>query len=122
MEQVVMTLSDNDEKRKHSRVAFATPILIQIEANGEKIDFKGNSRDLSLKGVFIDTQKIFAVGTKCSIKVYITGTIDKLALLMDGSIVRSNESGMGIEFASMNVDTYSHIKNIVSYNSLDNSI
>ncbi len=117
-----MAVSDNDERRKHTRVEFATSILIQIEADGEKIDFKGSSSDLSLKGVFISTQNILAVGTKCSIKVYLTGTIDKLALLMDGSIVRSNENGMGIEFTSMDVDTYSHLKNIVNYNRLDNSM
>ncbi len=117
-----MKASDNDEKRKYSRVEFATPILIQIEAGGEKIDFKCSSSDLSLKGVFISTQNIFAVGTKCSIKVCLTGTIENLALLINGSIVRSNENGMGIEFASMDVDTYSHLKNIVNYNSLDDSI
>ncbi|MCP4672812.1 MAG: PilZ domain-containing protein [Desulfobacula sp.] len=117
-----MAVSDNDERRRHARVDFATPILIQIEADGEKIDVKGSTSDLSLKGIFIGTQNILAVGTKCSIKIFLTGTRDKLALLMEGSIVRSNENGMGIEFMSMDVDTYSHLKNIVNYNSLDNSI
>ncbi len=41
---------------------------------------------------------------------------------MKGTVIRISENGMGIEFDSMDVDTYSHLKNIVHYNSADDSI
>ena len=107
---------DNDERRKHSRVEFATRVEIQVEAEETLIELKGSSKDLSLKGLFIGTNAEFAIGTKCLVKVYLTGAIDEIELIMKGSIVRKGEQNMGIEFNSMDVDTYSHLKNIVKYN------
>jgi len=106
----------NDERRKHSRVEFATKIQIQIEAQEKLIELKGSSKDLSLKGMFAGTKTEFALGTKCLVKVYLTGMIERIELIMKGSIVRAGDKGMGIEFDSMDVDTYSHLKNIVKYN------
>ena len=117
-----MAVSNNDEKRKHSRVGFSTTIRIVFEADGEKINIEGSSRDLSLKGVFISTKTKFPSGTRCSVKVCLTGGMDKIELVMKGTVVRVSDSGMGIGFDSMDVDTYSHLKNIVYYNSIDDSV
>ncbi len=111
--------SNNDERRKHLRVGFTTAIQVLLEADGEEINLQGNSRDLSLKGILINTKKRISSGTKCLIKVYLTGSIDKIELLMKGTIARAGENGMGIAFDYMDVDTYSHLKSIVSYNSID---
>ena len=116
-----MAASKNDERRQYSRVGYTTVIHILLEADGERIDIEANSRDLSLKGIFVTTEKKFSSGTKCAITVYLTGTIDKIELLMKGTIVRVSDNGMGIGFDSMDVDTYSHLKNIVQYNSMDES-
>jgi len=117
-----MVTSKNDEKRKHSRVGFTTKIKIKLSADGKEVDLKGSSRDLSLKGMFISSENHFSSGTKCSIKVYLTGGIDKIELQMKGTVIRNSDNGMGIVFDSMDVDTYSHLKNIVHYNSRDDSV
>lgn len=117
-----MAVSNNDERRKHSRVGFTTEIHIQLEADGRQINLQGSSRDLSLKGIFIRTKAKFSSGTKCTIKVYLTGGVEKIELLMKGTIVRAGDNGVGIVFDSMDVDTYSHLKNIVYYNSSDDSV
>jgi len=117
-----MAVSNNDERRKHSRVGFTTTIQILLEADGKQINLEGSSRDLSLKGIFIRSQDRLPAGTKCAIKVYLTGTIDKIELLMKGTVVRVSDNGMGIGFDSMDVDSYSHLKNIVNYNSVDASV
>jgi hypothetical protein len=119
-----MAVSKNDERRKHSRVGFTTQIQILLDADGRQIDLQGNSRDLSLKGLFVSTKAKFAGGTKCSITVYLTGGIEKIELLMKGTIARVSDQGLGIVFDSMDVDTYSHLKNIVRYNSsiIDDSV
>lgn len=117
-----MAASKNDERRKYSRVRFTTVIQILLEADGEKINLEASSKDLSLKGIFVTTKKKFSSGIKCAIKVYLTGTIDKIELQIKGTIVRVGDTGMGIGFDSMDVDTYSHLKNIVRYNSMDESV
>lgn len=117
-----MVISNNDERRKHSRVGFTTEIQIMLEADGKVVDLKGSSRDLSLKGIFISSEDTYASGTKCSIRVYLSGGIEKIELQMKGTVVRAGENGIGIAFDSMDVDTYSHLKNIVYYNSSDDSV
>jgi len=117
-----MAVSNDDERRKHSRVGFLTQIEIRIEADGKKNILEASSKDLSLKGIFVSTEKRFPLGTKCLITVYLTGGIDKIELLMEGTVVRVTDNGFGIEFDSMDVDTYSHLKNIMYYNSMDDSV
>jgi hypothetical protein len=116
-----MAVSNNDEKRKYSRVGFATELRVQIKADGKEINLEGSSRDLSLKGIFLSTETKFSCGTKCSVMVCLTGSIEKIELLMKGTVVRNSDNGMGIVFDSMDVDTYSHLKNIVRYNRMDES-
>ena len=116
-----MAVSNNDERRKHSRVGFETAIQIVLEADGRQINLQGNSRDLSLKGMFVSTNDSFSSGTKCAITVCLTGGVENIELLMNGTIARVSDAGMGIVFDSMDVDTYSHLKNIVHYNRGDGS-
>jgi hypothetical protein len=116
-----MAITDNDEKRKYSRVGFTTQIQIMFEADGNIVNLDGKSSDLSLKGLFVSTEEKFSMGTTCSIKVYLSSGIEKIEMLMKGTVVRADKAGLGIVFDSMDMDTYSHLKNIVYYNSIDAS-
>lgn len=112
-----MATVNNDEKRKHTRVGFATEIHILIDSEGQQIRLDGNSNNLSLTGLFVETRTRFSIQTKCLVNIYLTGGIDKIELSINATVVRDTGTGMGIEFDSMDVDTYSHLKNIVYYNS-----
>jgi hypothetical protein len=114
-----MAVLDNDDRRKHTRVGFTTEIQIILQIHKKQIILEGNSRDLSLKGIFVRTDKLFSRGTICSVKIYLTGGIEKIELLIQGTIARETEAGIGITFTAMDVETYSHLKNIVQYNSID---
>jgi len=116
-----MVASKDDERRKHSRVGFATQIEIILKTQANQIDLEGSSKDLSLKGIFVRTDKQFERGTACRVNVYLTGGIEEIKLSMEGSVVRQTDTGIGIDFDSMDVDTYSHLKNIVRYNRVDDS-
>lgn len=116
-----MTVTNDDDRRKHSRVDFTTEIKIVLDLDAKRVNLEGNSRDLSLKGIFVHTDQRFPTGTKCSVKVYLTGGIDQIELAMHGTIVRHTDRGVGIVFDSMDVETYSHLKNIVQYNSIEDS-
>ncbi len=115
-----MAVLNNDNRRKHSRVGFATEIKIELKTK-DKVKLEGSSKDLSLKGIFVSTDKRFARGTLCFVKIYLTGGIEKIELLIEGTIVRQTDTGIGIIFNSMDIDTYSHLKNIVVYNRVEGS-
>ena len=115
-----MTVLNDENRRKHSRVGFATQIKIDLKTK-DPVRLEGSSKDLSLKGLFVITDRRFARGTLCSVKIVLTGGIEKIELLIEGTIVRQTDVGIGIIFNSMDVDTYSHLKNIVVYNRVDDS-
>ncbi|HKL00484.1 MAG TPA: PilZ domain-containing protein [Desulfotignum sp.] len=111
-----MTVSHHDDRRRHSRVDFATRIQVLLDKDGQQEELEGHSKDLSLKGIFVSTDKRFAPGTRCVVKICLTGTVEKIELVMKARVVRQTSLGIGIVFDSMDVDTYSHLKNIVQYN------
>ncbi len=112
-----MTHSKMENRRKYGRVEFESPIKIMLNINGETVELSGSSKDLSLKGIYIDTSQPFEPGTTCSVKIHLTGSSEKIELVIQASIARQTDRGMGIIFESMDVDTYAHLRNIVKYNS-----
>ena len=114
--------SNKDNRRKYSRVGFATRIEIILKADGKQVILDANSKDLSLKGLFVETDQQFPLKTRCEVNIHLSGGIDDIKLAIQGCIVRQTESGIGIVFESMDVDTYTHLKNIVRYNSGDESV
>ena len=103
------------ERRGRLRVGFDTRII--LAAGDAEIQTEGHSRDLSISGIYVKTHEKIAVNTPCTVKVLLSGTAEPLALKMDGRIVRTDGSGVGIAFESMDLDSYAHLKNIVRYNS-----
>ncbi|MFO7559868.1 MAG: PilZ domain-containing protein [Desulfobacterales bacterium] len=108
-----MSLEDH-EKRKKQRVAFKTKITLKTDLS--ELNIEGSSKDLSLKGVFIHTNENIALNTKCDIEIYLTGMTEKFVLNMHGSVIRKENSGIAVEFTTMDLDSYTHLKNILRYN------
>ena len=114
-----MTPFNSDNRRKFDRVDFSTPIKIILNIDGKDINLSGSSKDLSLKGIYIDTTRRFEPGTPCLISIHLSGSTENIELKIQASITRQTDKGMGIAFDSMDVDTYAHLKNIVKYNSME---
>ena len=104
----------NEERRKKTRVHFRTQVIIKTEKS--EIVAEANSEDISIKGVYVNTEKKIPVGTPCDIEILLTGTSTRLALTINGVITREDSSGLGITFDSMDLDSYIHLKNIIMYN------
>lgn len=112
-----MSISDKDDRRKYSRVVFTTKIEIHmLDESGQNVQFVANSKDLSQRGLFVKTDKRPMLDTACRVTVYLSRGIDDLKLEIQGRIVRYTDAGFGIEFESMDVDTYTHLKMLVLYN------
>ncbi|MFH2065722.1 MAG: PilZ domain-containing protein [Pseudomonadota bacterium] len=111
-----MTAADVD-RRKKLRVDFKTSIILKTDQS--EIRIEGSSRDLSLKGIFIHSHDAAAVGTKCQVEVNLTGMTEQLNLYMQGKIIRKDQNGIAVEFESMDLDSYTHLKNLVRYNTTD---
>ncbi|UFS69075.1 PilZ domain-containing protein [Geomonas sp. RF6] len=100
-----------DEKRSFSRVGFKVNALLQ----GEGVALKGEVKDLSLHGVFVETEGALPVGTDVELTVYLSAPPDPVVIKVTGSVVRSGEGGIGCTFDKIDLDSFAHLRRIISY-------
>lgn len=74
---------------------------------------------MSMTGMLLVTEERLPEGEPVEIKVVLTGTEPPLSLDFNGRVSRIIENGMGITFEKIDLDSYIHLKNIVSYNTDD---
>ena len=105
---------EKDEKRKGVRVAFRTRIQVHY---GEKVmDLQGDSVNLSMTGMLVESREKIAIGTRCRVHLSLTGTREPMEVAMDGEVVRHDASGFGIHFDEMELESYAILKEIIRHN------
>ena len=105
------------EKRKRVRVPFRTEII--IEYDDRKMSFGGDSVNLSLGGMLVETEEAIPPGTTCGIRLRLTGTQEPIELTMEGRVVRQGNSGFGVRFDEMDLDSYTLLKEVIRHNTDD---
>jgi hypothetical protein len=103
------------EKRDFTRVPFETKAVISWEGHSAT----GMVENLSLKGLFLKTSEKVEDDREVSIKIFLTGSSSKLSIDLDGSVLRSENEGLAIKFKKIDIDSFIHLKNVVSYNQGD---
>ena len=98
--------------RKFSRVNFKVDATI-IAA---KRQFRGDVKDLSMSGLFMLTGERLQMGSPVDISIILTGTSPEIDVNFSGEVSRIDENGLGITFRKMDLESYTHLKNIVAYN------
>lgn len=111
-----MAVADED-KRQKVRVDFQVKIEVNFKAL--KIKLKGDSKNISLNGVFIETDEDIALNTPCQLSVFLAGTTEPMALTMDGRVARKAPNGLGVAFESMELESFTQLKQILRYNTGD---
>ncbi len=108
-------MSKESERRNGIRVDFATKVFITV---GDQLtQYDGDSKDISLRGIFLSTEDYLEINSNCDIEIRLAGAQDDITLSLRGHIVRKEESGYAIYFDSVDLDSYTHLKNIIKYNS-----
>ncbi|MDY0361063.1 MAG: PilZ domain-containing protein [Desulforegulaceae bacterium] len=103
------------ERRQSKRVDFDTEIFLKTPSQTFRLE--GHTRDISQKGVYIFTDQDIPVDTICDIKIILSGSSPPVTLNIVGKIARKTSDGLGVEFKEMDLDSYTHLKNIVVFNS-----
>jgi hypothetical protein len=114
-----MSNQNDENKRERIRVDFETQIDLRVDTSEFEFQASGSSKDLSIKGIFVKTKNDIPAGTKCHVEILLTGMTEKLVLQMQGKVIRKNHEGVAILFDSMDLKTFTHLKNLVRYNATD---
>ncbi len=104
------------EQRRNTRVSFQT--IVDLDCGGKTFT-ACETRDLSLKGVFLAGIIGPAAGDGCDLTINLSGGSSDLRFRVKGEVVRVDADGVGIIFVEIDLDSFYHLKNIVYYNSGD---
>ena len=97
------------EERKRTRVPVG--FTAAISAGGKTVQV--NTLNISLNGMLCTPDSCFQAGDKCRV----TLTLDPvIKVIIEGKILRITLSDMAIVFASMDEESFFHLKKIVEYN------
>ena len=99
------------EKRNFSRVDFKVSALLQSEG----VALKGEVKDLSLHGLYLATDQQLPIGTPVEITIYLSATIDPVVINVSGTVARLMPGGIGCSFDKMDVDSFAHLRSVISY-------
>lgn len=103
------------EKRNFTRVHFETEATVFFR--GTKI--RGEVRDLSLKGLFLETSESIPPGESLEIKISLSGASSELSIRLKGTSVRQEHDGVAVGFQEMDLDSFIHLRNTIAYNRVD---
>lgn len=98
--------------RQFSRVPFRMAATIRTAER----QFQGNVENLSMKGMFLVTEERLPLGETVDIAIILTGTSPEISIEFGGKVCRSSDDGLGFTFEKIDLDSYTHLKNIIAYN------
>src|SRR6266568_2540522 len=99
------------EQRRFSRVDFVINALVKYDDTA----FRGEVENLSLRGIFIKSDRVLEIGTPAEITIGLTSVEPEIVIQVDATVVRVEEGGIGFQFAKLDVDSFSHLRSIISY-------
>lgn len=105
------------EKRKFSRVDFKKEV--EIFVNGVK--YLGEIENLSLKGAYLKTSHPLQINDLIEIVIHLTVNTD-FDVNLKGKVIRLTSDGAGIIFDRIDIDSFSHLRNIIAYNFGDDDL
>jgi hypothetical protein len=106
----------NMEKRKNTRIIFEVDAAIKFK----KKSIGCTVSNLSLNGALLKTkEKIpsdIKADTEVKVSVHMEGSTSELTINLNGIVVRTGDSEIAVQFESIDLDSFIHLKNIVAYN------
>ena len=91
-EKLLKVLEKSQPKRREQRQSAFVNIKFSIEGR----DYKGVTHDISLGGLFIETDEVFSIGQEISIDIPFSKS--QKFVKKKGKIVRVKPEGIGVKF------------------------
>lgn len=98
--------------RQFSRVKFDVVATIGTAERR----FHGNVKNLSMRGMFLVTDERLPLGEPVEITIALSGTLPEISISFSGKVCRDADDGLGLLFEKIDLDSYTHLKNIIAYN------
>jgi len=108
-------MAGDPNHREFTRVPIKIEIQIKVR---DKVFLTDNTKDLSMKGVFLESDDELSLGEPCEVSIFLVGT-DPIEIHFKGKVGRAVKNGIGIEFTEMDLESYEHLQNLLRYRAAD---
>lgn len=99
------------DRRNFTRVGFRSLAVVKSRLT----EIKGALENLSLNGARLKTTGKFDLGKDVQIRILLRSRSSDLWVEASGVIIRHEVNGMVVQFTNMSLDTYVHIRNVISH-------
>ncbi len=99
------------EKRNCTRVIFESEAIIIFQ--GQKL--RGTVENLSLNGVLLKITEPIPVNETVEVEINLSATTSKLSVNVQGLVIRQDDRGLALQIVGMDLDSFIHYKNIITY-------
>ncbi|MCF6188238.1 MAG: PilZ domain-containing protein [Desulfobulbaceae bacterium] len=103
------------EQREARRIRFESQITIRT--GDDTVEATADSRNISLKGIYLVPEKKIPVDTPCTLAITLTGKGSQMIVTIPGKICRHDGQGTAVTFLDMDVDSFVHLKNLIQLHS-----
>lgn len=108
----------SEERRGFIRVPFDTKA--KVTAGGKTVESR-NGIDISMSGLCIECERQagFSVGASCEVSIRLSAADEQAIIEAKGTIVRSDDTCLGINFTEIDLDSYHHLRQLILHNTTD---
>lgn len=106
------------EKRSFSRIEHILEVLLKARC---KL-IKGHLLNLSLDGAFLMTPESLSIGEAVEMTLSISAVASNMEVInvvLGGKVIRVDEDGTAVQFDRLDLDSLTHLKNIIEKNLID---
>lgn len=103
------------DRRECTRTIFRSVATL----TADDISAAGEVADLSMSGMFVAADQPIPAGTDLDAEIRLTGSSTSLAIRCAARVVRCNDNGLAVSFGEMDLDSFVHLRNVISYASGD---
>jgi len=98
--------------RYFSRIKFPAQAQIELNNTIHKLELL----DISLRGALLHSQIYLplTLGTRCVLRIYLPAT--NVTLTFNAELVHLNENNFGFKFLDADIDTMTHLRNLLGHN------
>lgn len=106
-------MTEPNNAREFSRIGI--PMTASLSVDGEKTA-SCKIVNISLSGIELCTEHKMSLGDHCQAEVQFGHPGNELSILAEGKIVRITSDGLAVNFESIGLESYEHLKNLITYN------
>lgn len=101
----------NEQNKRRIRSQVDTNVIW----NHKGISATGHSKDLSMNGVYIFSDKKPKIGAKVDLTISMANDQTTFHIEIKSEVKRHDETGFAVQFEEVDIDSFNHLKNLVAY-------